>query len=72
MNGSPALRGNRVPKRRIRELQNIAHHNLSLWKHTEEQKAQLSNSYHRLAVKSTLELKRQRDNFLQEIEDMSA
>ena len=57
---------------KIKELQNIAHQNLAMRKHTEEQKAQLSNSYHRLAVKSTLELKRQRDNFLQEIEDMSA
>ena len=50
----------------------MAHQHLVMWKHTEEQKAILSDSYHHLAVESTLELKRQRDMFLKEIEDTFA
>ena len=57
---------------KIKELQNIAHQNLAMRKHTEEQKAQLLDSNHHLAVESTLELEWQRDSFLKEIADTSA
>ena len=40
--------------------------------HTEHQRAQLAGSIHNLVVKSTLELERQRDNYLKEIADTSA
>ena len=43
-----------------------------MWKHAEEQKALLSDSYHYLAIESTLELERKWDMFLKEIEDTSA
>ena len=50
----------------------MAHQHLAMWKHTEEQKAILSDSYNRLAIESTLDIERQRDMFMKEMDDRSA
>ena len=55
-----------------RELQTMAHQLLAMWKHTEEEKALLSDSYNRLVVESTLDIERQRDMFMKEMDDRSA
>ena len=50
----------------------MAHQHLAMWKHTEEQKAILSDSYNRLAVESILDIKRQRDILMKEADDRAA
>ena len=61
------------------ELQTMAYQHLAMWKHTEEQKSLLLDSYNRLVVDSTLELERQRDrtahlshNYEQKLEEITA
>ena len=55
-----------------KELQNMAHQNLAMWKHTEEQKALLWDSYNHLVLESTLDLKQKRDMFMKEMDDRFA
>ena len=43
---------------KIRELQNMAHQHLAMWKHTEEQKVVLSDSYNRFVLESMLDIER--------------
>ena len=54
-----------------RELQTMAHQHLVMWKHTKEQKALLSDSYNRLVVETTLDIERQQDMLMKEVEDGS-
>ena len=50
----------------------MAHQHLAMWKHTEEQKAILLDSYNRLVVESILDIKRQRDILMKEADDRAA
>ena len=38
------------------ELQVMAHQHLTMWKHTKEQKALMSDSYNRLVIESTSDI----------------
>ena len=50
----------------------MAHQHLAMWKHMKEQKALLLVSYNRLVVESTLDIERQRDMFMKEMDDRFA
>ena len=55
-----------------RELQEMASRHLHMWKISEEQRAQISDSYHHLQVEAIVDMERQRDAWRKEADEMAA
>ena len=50
----------------------MAHQHLHMWKNAEEQRARLFDSYNHLQVEALVDIERQRDILMKEVDDRAA